>query len=134
VRDLWPFVIAGVATGSIYSIAAMGLVLTYKTSGIFNFSHGALAAASAYVFYELHVGHGQSWPVALAVVLFVVGPVSGLLLELLTRRLAEVTPAMRIVATVGLLLVVQGLAQARYGTAALTFKQFLPEPVKTTGL
>jgi branched-subunit amino acid ABC-type transport system permease component len=133
VRDLWPFVITGVATGSIYGIAAMGLVLTYKTSGIFNFSHGALAAASAYVFYELHVRHGQSWPLSLAVVLFVVGPLSGLLLELLTRRLAEVTPAMRIVATVGLLLVVQGLAQARYGTAALTFKQFLPERLYHVG-
>ena len=31
----------------------MGLVLTYKTSGIFNFAHGAVAAGAAYLFYEL---------------------------------------------------------------------------------
>ena len=132
-RDLWPFIVTGVATGSIYGIAAMGLVLTYKTAGIFNFSHGALAAASAYVFYELHGRHGLSWPLALAIVLLVVGPLSGLLLELLMRRLAEVTSAMRIVATVGLLLVVQGFAQYRYGSAALTFKQFLPERLYHVG-
>ncbi|MDQ1515201.1 MAG: hypothetical protein QOE80_1031, partial [Actinomycetota bacterium] len=39
--NFWPFVIAGLTTGSLYGLAAMGLVLTYKTSGIFNFAHGA---------------------------------------------------------------------------------------------
>ena len=132
-RDLWPFIVTGVATGSVYGIAAMGLTLTYKTSGIFNFSHGALAAASAYGFYELHTKHGVAWPLALAVVLGVLGPLSGLLLERLARRLADVTSAMRIVATVGLLLIIQGLALVRYGPANLIFDQFLPERLYRIG-
>jgi hypothetical protein len=49
---VWPFVVAGVADGSVYGLAALGLVLTYKTSGIFNLAIGAQAAASAYVFYS----------------------------------------------------------------------------------
>ena len=32
----------GLATGSIYAMSATGLVLTYKTSGIFNFAHGGI--------------------------------------------------------------------------------------------
>ena len=59
-----PFIIAGLATGSIFALAAVGLVLTYKTSGVFNFSHGALASASAFGFYFLHDQHGVPWPVA----------------------------------------------------------------------
>ena len=52
-NDLLPFIIAGITSGSIYGLAAMGLVLSYKTSGIFNFAHGAIAAAAAYLFYTL---------------------------------------------------------------------------------
>ena len=34
-----PFIIGGVATGAIYGLAGTGLVLTYKTSGVFNFGY-----------------------------------------------------------------------------------------------
>ena len=60
--DFWPFVIAGLTTGSLYGLAAMGLVLTYKTSGIFNFAHGAIAAGAAYIFFELNTRNDISWP------------------------------------------------------------------------
>ena len=36
-------VLAGIATGCIYSLAGMGVVLTYKATGVFNFAHGAVA-------------------------------------------------------------------------------------------
>jgi branched-subunit amino acid ABC-type transport system permease component len=131
--DFWPFIIAGVATGSVYGIAATGLVLTYKTSGVFNFAHGALAAASAYAFYELHVRHGLAWPLAALVCVGILGPLIGFCVEYFTRRLATVTSAMRIVGTLGLLLVVQGAAQVRYGTTAINFPQFLPQKLYRIG-
>ena len=46
---------------------SVGLVLTYRTSGLFNFAHGAVAAAGAYVFYQLRTRNGLPWPVALVV-------------------------------------------------------------------
>ena len=46
------------STGAIYSIMASGLVLTYSTSGIFNFAHGAVAFATAYLYYQLNTGLG----------------------------------------------------------------------------
>ena len=51
--DWLPFVISGLVVGSIYAIAAMGLVVTYRTTGLFNFAHGATGMAVAYGFYQL---------------------------------------------------------------------------------
>src|SRR4051794_7234349 len=86
-RSMLPFIIAGLVTGAVYGLAAVGLVLTYKTSGIFNFAHGALATIGAYVFYELYVRSGWSWPLAAAVAVLVVAPILGLLMERLAKAL-----------------------------------------------
>ena len=53
--DVLPFIIAGLTVGSVYALAGSGLVLTFKTSGIFNFGHGALATVGVYVFYFMYV-------------------------------------------------------------------------------
>ena len=37
-NDLLPFVVIGLTAGSVYGLAGTGLVLTYKTSGVFNFA------------------------------------------------------------------------------------------------
>ncbi|MGH9000307.1 MAG: ABC transporter permease subunit [Acidimicrobiia bacterium] len=121
-----PFVIVGVVTGSLYGLAALGLVLTYRTSGVFNFAHGALAAAAAYGFFTLHFEWGWPWPLALLVAVGTLGGVGGVLLERLSRGLTGVRTATIIVATVGLLLFVQGFLYWRYGLARRNFPEFLP--------
>jgi branched-subunit amino acid ABC-type transport system permease component len=126
VKTFWPFVIAGLTSGSLYGLAAMGLVLTYKTSGIFNFAHGAVAAAAAYLFYELHTKHHVPWPIAAAVCILVAAPIAGIVIERIARGLADAPPAAKIVATVGLLLVVQGTLTTIYGAAVINFPPFLP--------
>ena len=45
--ELITFTVVGLAIGSIYSIASVGLVVTYTTSGIFNFAHGAIGIVTA---------------------------------------------------------------------------------------
>ena len=132
---LLPFIVVGLTTGSVYALAAIGLVVTYKTSAVFNFGHGALAVVGAAVFYELHVLHGVPWPIALGIGTAVTGVVCGLSLELLARRLATASSAMRIVATIGLALAIQGMAVARYGAATRNFPTFLPQQtVRTLGV
>ena len=74
-------IIAGVATGSIYALSGMGLVLTYKATGIFNFAYGAIAMLVAYVLYQMN----QVWHIPLLIALPIavigVGPAIGLALE-----------------------------------------------------
>lgn len=125
-NDLIPFLVVGVFTGSLYGLAAMGLVLTYRTSGIFNFGHGAVAAGAAYFFHTLHDNHGWSWPAAGATTVLVFGLVVGFVLEGLTRRLGEAPSVISIVATIGVLLTAQGLLFLIYGSVAQPFPEFLP--------
>ncbi|WP_236793429.1 branched-chain amino acid ABC transporter permease/ATP-binding protein [Amycolatopsis sp. GM8] len=109
------FIIAGLATGSVYGLAGVGLVLTYKSAGIFNFAHGALATISAFLFYFLHVQNGVPWPLAAAACVLVAAPLLGVGLELLARPLARAGLATQVVATVGLLLTVQAAVVLIYG-------------------
>ena len=121
-----PFIVTGITAGSIYGLAAVGLVLTYKTSGVFNFGHGAVAAGAAYVYYAVSVQRGA--PAWLGVLIAVggYGLLAGFLMELLSRRLVLAPTAYKIVATIGILLVVQASAALIYGPQSRPFPQFLP--------
>ena len=108
------YIVAGLTTGSIFGLAAVGVVLTYKTSGIFNFAHGAVASASAFIFYFLYTQHGVPWPIAAVVAIAVCGPVLGLVLEVIARRLAPASLPVQVLGTVGILLTIEGLLELVY--------------------
>ncbi|MFC4949814.1 ABC transporter permease subunit [Pseudonocardia sp. GCM10023141] len=122
------YIVVGVVLGSVYSLAGVGLVLTYKTSGVFNFAHGALATVAAFVFYTLNVELQVAWPVAAAIAVLVAGPAMGHLLELLTRTLPGAPLAVQVTATVGVVLIVDAAVTLIFGTDRIrTVAQFLPE-------
>jgi ABC-type branched-subunit amino acid transport system permease subunit len=131
-KELLPFVVAGAVAGSLYGLAATGLVLTYKTSGIFNFAHGALGAGTAFLFHEFRDLQHLPWPVALLLSAGVIAPLVGLAFSTLAARLEHESITRRVVATVGLLLLIQGAIQLRYGIAPLPFATSFPS--ETFGL
>ena len=101
----------GAVSGGIYAIMAAALVLTYQTSGIFNFAQGAVAFVTAYFFYQLN--HGQGIPVIPAALISVAifAPLLGFALDrILLRRLAAAPVYARIVGTIGLLIALPALA------------------------
>jgi len=71
--------------------------------------------SSAYAFYDLHHGLGLPWPVALVLTVGLVGVGFGLLIERLALRLQGLSPITMILATVGLLLAIQGYLTWKYG-------------------
>lgn len=106
-EELLNAVFRGLSFGCVYALLAVGLVLTYKTSGVFNLAFGAQAFASAAVYYELRVHH--EWPIVVAFVLavVVVAPLLGLVLDrLLFRHLRTAPPMARLVTTLGLLVAI----------------------------
>lgn len=107
--------ISGLIVGSIYGLTAVGLVLTYKASGVFNFAHGALATVSAYAFYTLNVQWGLPWSVAALIVVLVLGPLMGLLFERFARSMSGGSLALSVAGTVGALLVIQAAVALLYG-------------------
>ena len=52
------FTVLGLVLSAVYAIAASGLVLTYNTSGVFNFAHGAQAMLGAFMYWQFSVGWG----------------------------------------------------------------------------
>lgn len=126
--ELLAFTVVGIVTGSIYAVAAGGLVLTYTTSGIFNFAHGAIGMVMAFLYWELHVRRG--WPAALAllVVVVAVAPATGAVVErLLLRDLDKSSTGTSLVVTVGLLLTLLGLASTVWDpSVARTVPEFFP--------
>jgi ABC-type branched-subunit amino acid transport system ATPase component/branched-subunit amino acid ABC-type transport system permease component len=124
--EFLPFIVIGLSVGSIYGLAATGLVLTYKTSGIFNFAYGALASVSVFIFYELHDVQGWPWPVVGGLCVFVVGPVMGYLLELLSRQLAAADRTLQIGAMVGLIVWIVSITGIMFSNTSGIFPSFLP--------
>src|SRR4051794_35390327 len=110
------FVVAGLTAGAVYALAGVGLVLTYRTSGLLNFAQGAVATVSAYLFYTLYVEHGVSWPLAALIAIVGVGLVFGFAMELIARKLQGAALAVNVAATVGLLLLIEASVDLIYGT------------------
>lgn len=110
--EIIQFTILGLATAGIYAVAASGLVVTYQTSGIFNFAHGAMGMIVAYVYWDLRVQRHLPAPVAIVLALFVFAPLLGAVVErLLMRHLSGSSVITRIVVTIGLLVGLLGVAQ-----------------------
>jgi branched-chain amino acid transport system permease protein len=106
--------IGGLLSGVMYSLVALGFVLIYKASGVFNFAQGSLVFFAALTFVGL-TEHGLSFGVALAVTLAVM-IVLGLLIERLVLRPLVNQPQISLfMATIGLSFFIEGLAQLMWG-------------------
>lgn len=105
------YTFSGLSTSAIYAVAAAGLVLTYTTTGTFNFAHGATGMVAAFAYWQLRFGWHWSAPVALFVVLCVLAPLFGCAVELgIMRRLQGTPETTRLVVTVSLLVGLLGAA------------------------
>jgi len=105
------FLIVGITLGSIYAVAASGLVVTYTTSGIFNFAQGAMGMFLAFIYWELKINAGVQTFVALCLTVLVVAPLMGALIErVFMRRLTTAPLVSQLVVTIGLMLFLIGLA------------------------
>lgn len=110
------FAVVGIVTGAAFAIAASGLVVTYATSGIFNIAHGAIGMIMAYTFWQLVDGwHWPIFPAALVVVL-VLAPLFGALIEVtLIRRVRGQPLATTLVVTIAVLVFLIGVADWIWG-------------------
>jgi branched-chain amino acid transport system permease protein len=110
-NKLLELTIYGVALASIYAIAASGLVVTYTTSGIFNFAHGAIGMLMAFAYWQVRVNWGGPTWLSLLVVLGFVAPLTGAAIErLLIRNLRAAPLAVTLVVTAALMVGLMGLA------------------------
>src|SRR5258707_11511940 len=114
--EFMSYTVLGLIAGTAYAIAAMGLVVTYTTSKVFNLAHGAIGMVMSFLFWELAYNptrhHRLPSGVALLLVVFVIAPLLGVLVErVMMRGLASAPVGVSLVVTVGLLVLCIGVAQ-----------------------
>ena len=125
-------IIAGLALGGVYALAASGIVITYVSSGILNFAYAALAFFVARFYYYLHVQQNWGSAAAAVVAIVVVGPLLGVFLwAVLFRHLRLASPLIKIVVTVGLSVCVAPITILLFGNIPIVSPPGLaPQPVR----
>ena len=123
--ELLQFTLFGLMLGCIYAIAAMGLVLTYTVTGVFNFAHGAVGMLAAFAYYQLRVKEHVPTALAVAIVVFVFAPLAGLLVERILRRFRGADYATSLVVTIALTVGLLGLATRAFDPRVGRFVPYL---------
>ncbi len=120
------FALLGLGVGAAYAIAALGIVVVYRGSGVVNFAHVGMAIVSAFAYAE---ARDAGWPVVGAVFVGLgVAAVVGLLTHLLVmQRMQHASTLTRVVATLGLLTVLQSAATLKYGDGIRLVPSLLPK-------
>jgi branched-chain amino acid transport system permease protein len=111
VSNFLQYTVFGIMFGAGYAIAATGLVVTYTTSGVFNFAQGAVGMIAAFCYWDLVTAHHVPILLALALIVIVGAALSGALVERgLMRRLHGASAERPVMVTLGLLVILTGFA------------------------
>lgn len=106
--------IGGLLAGVMYSLVAIGFVLIYKASGVFNFAQGAMVLFAALTFVSL-VERGIPFWLAFVICLSVMVLLALLVERIVLRPLVNRPPIILFMATLGLSYVIEGFAQSLWG-------------------
>src|SRR6266540_1114834 len=125
------FALLGLGTGALIAGIALGVVLTYRRSGIINLATGAVAMVAGYAFWSLKTGvfFGLALPTATALAAtLVVAVLVGVLMEVVAfRPLRAASPLAKLAASLGILLLAQAAMLLGFGTAAKPAPAVLPD-------
>ena len=128
-EEVFRFALIGLGLGAMFSLAAQGLVLVYRGSGVLNFAHGAIGMIGAYASYECRTSLGLPFLISALAGVLTSAVVGALCQVLILGRMKRASPLTRVVATLGILLTLQSLAVLRYGGRATFVPQELPQGV-----
>src|SRR5216110_2058243 len=108
-------VAGGLLAGVMYALVALGFVIIYKASGVFNFAQGSLVFFAALTFVSLLERGWNLW-LALAVTLAAMVVLGMLTERIVLRPLINQPPITLFMATIGLTFVLEGLSQLLWGS------------------
>lgn len=132
----------GLGPGAVYAALGIGLVITYRGSGVINLAYGAMAMYPTYVYAELrssgnlvlpgipgthHLGSGLGAVPALVVALAVAGALGLLTYGAVIRPLRRAPPLASVVGAVGIMVILQAVVSLRFGTDPIAVGPLLPQ-------
>lgn len=132
--EVLQFAILGLAAGGLYVLVALGLVIIHRGSGVVNFAQGAIGMVGTYAFWDLNQNQGFPYWAAVLVGIAVSALIGVLTHVLIMRPLAAAAPVTRMIATLGLLTVLEQAAARYWPTTTISVPSELPtDPVRIFG-
>jgi len=123
------FALLGLGAGGLYALAAQGIVLVYRGSGVINFAQGAMGLFVAYVYYDMRDKSGWDWRLSLLIAVVIAAAIGALTHLLVMRPLRNATVLSRMIATLGLMLFLRELALRRWSSSVRVVRSDLPRGV-----
>ncbi len=108
-------IISGLLTGVMYSLVALGFVLIFKASGVFNFAQGAMVLFAALTLVGL-MEHGVPVWLALILTMLVMVALAIAIERLMLRPLVNQEHIILFMATIGLTFFLEGLGELMWGS------------------
>jgi branched-chain amino acid transport system permease protein len=118
--------VSGLLVGGVYAFIALGMVLIFKATGVFNFAAGHLMALGAFVAVLIMVQLGLPVWAGIAVALVVAALIGILAERLALRRLIGQPHMSALMATLALAYLIQGVILAAWQGKIYVFPEFLP--------
>lgn len=125
--QLLQYAVGGLATGSLYALVALGIVLLYRSSRVLNFAHGDMATLATFIAFTL-LARALPFPIAIAASLAAAAALGAVFFFVILRPARESTLLGRIVITLGFALLLSGVMQLVWGSETQTF----PFPLSDT--
>jgi len=124
--DFLNYLINGALVGLLYALVAMGFVVIYRASKVFNFAQGELVVFGGFIVWWMVLALGLPLAVGLPLA-FVAAGIFGLLIERIffSRLVGESVFAM-VMVTIGLLILIRGLILVLFGAQVRPFPIIVP--------
>jgi branched-chain amino acid transport system permease protein len=106
--------IGGLMTGMLYSLVALGFVLIFKASGVFNFAQGAMVLFAALAMARM--AERMPWPVAFVLAALIMVVFAWLVERLVLRKLVNQEGVTLLMATLGIAFFLDGFGQTIWGS------------------
>jgi ABC-type branched-subunit amino acid transport system ATPase component/branched-subunit amino acid ABC-type transport system permease component len=120
------FFLIGLSTGALYVLLSLGIVVIYRGSGVVNFAQGAVSMLATFVFWKLNQHVGLPYGTALLLALVGSGILGALIHYMVMKPLAAAAPVTRLIASLGVLVVIEQLATVTFGPAVVILPSELP--------
>ncbi len=118
-------IVGGLVFGCIYALAALGLVLIFKTTEVVNFAHGEMAMITTFVSYVFLKSYGLSYSLSFILSL-IFATVFGMVVYLLFMKRIQSAPHInQVVLTLGLFMAFNGLAGIIWGFDTTSYPEAL---------
>lgn len=132
--NFWQQVVSGLASGGVYALLGLALVLIHRATGVLNFAQGEMATLSAFVCFTLVQNGWAFWPAFAATL--VLSFAGGVALHTVVIRPIQDGPLLGIVIlTIGLLIAINGLDTWIWGGGARQFEgPFSTAPIRVAGV